>query len=258
MCCNRCVHGAQEYCVHDERATLCLFQLAVVRLADLFTYCDVVTRDQPGEAGQRRAKSAHGRQRVLEKKNIKVPWPARMRPAKRSRTILRTGVAVTFLSWQILRAWEQPPGRVGFANSLLEGFKSNFVSLEGDFVKNRYVEMLGLHALAIGTLFRLPYVILDLFRTHHGFFHTYKSFLLLAAAACAGTWLSFSLRRVTLGFTDLANLEEDRLAPTMRLLFVIGLTWVIALFIAARIIDFKIGEVPPQRFPGQCRHRQSK
>jgi hypothetical protein len=144
----------------------------------------------------------------------------------------------------IARMGTAAPGRVRFANSLLEGFKSDFVSLEGDFVKNRYVEKLGTHALAIGTLFWLPYVVLDLFRVHHGFFHTYKSFLLLAAAACAGTWLSFSLRRVTLGFADLANLEEDRLKPTMRLLFVIGLTWVIALFIAARIIDFKIGEVP--------------
>jgi hypothetical protein len=135
-----------------------------------------------------------------------------------------------------------PHPSVPYANSLLDLFKNDFVTLECDFVKNRYVTILGLHALGIGFLFLLPYIVLE-HRVHHGFFHSYKSFLILAAAACAGTWLSFSLRRVTLGFTDLANLEEDRLKPTSRLLFVIGLTWVIALFIATKIIDFKIGGV---------------
>jgi hypothetical protein len=133
---------------------------------------------------------------------------------------------------------------VRYANSLLDAFKNDFVSFECDSVKNRYVTLLGLHALVIGLLFLLPYIVLEQYGAHHGFFHSYKSFLLLAVAACAGTWLSFSLRRVTLGFSDLANLEEDRLRPAGRLLFVIGLTWVIALFIAVRIIDFKIGEVP--------------
>ena len=133
--------------------------------------------------------------------------------------------------------------RVRFANSLLEGFKSDFVSSECHFVKNQYVEMLGRHALTIGLALGVSYIIVEMIGTHHGFFHEYKAFLLMAAADCAGTWLSFSLRRVTLGFTDLANLEEDLLKPTTRLLFVIGLTWVMALFIATKIIDFRIGEV---------------
>jgi hypothetical protein len=37
-----------------------------------------------------------------------------------------------------------------------------------------------------------------------------------------GTWLSFSIRRVELGFDDLANLENDRLNPGLRILFIVA------------------------------------
>jgi len=104
--------------------------------------------------------------------------------------------------------------------------------------------VLGRHALVIGGFFLLVYGLADIFGVRHGCLHTYRSFLAMGAAACAGTWLSFSLRRVTLGFTDLANLDEDRLKPAMRLLFVVGLTWVIGVFLINNLVDFRIGNVP--------------
>jgi len=68
-------------------------------------------------------------------------------------------------------------------------------------------------------------------------------FLVLAAAACAGTWLSFLLRRVTLSFADLENVDEDRLNPVIRVLFVVGLTCIIGAFIATDFIQSNIAGV---------------
>jgi hypothetical protein len=140
------------------------------------------------------------------------------------------------------------PDRVRFANSLLEGFKSNFVSLEGEFVKNRYAQQLGWKALMIGGIFLVGYFLVSFVPSiPHNWqslvqpFQTYRSFLAMAAAACMGTWISFLLRRVTLDFADLANPEEDRVAPLIRLFFVIGLTWVIGAFIATDLFEIKIG-----------------
>jgi hypothetical protein len=138
---------------------------------------------------------------------------------------------------------------VRFANALLQGFKDEFVSREADAVKNRYVGQLGRQALIIGGGFTFAYILLAYVLTP--FFPkvnitpdaaaTYGSFLAMAGAACGGTWLSFSLRRVVLGFSDLANLEEDQLNPTGRLLFVVGLTWVIGLFLVSGIINISFG-----------------
>jgi hypothetical protein len=134
-------------------------------------------------------------------------------------------------------------GRVRLATLMLESFKSDFVSREGQSVKNRYVEELLWWSLGIGVPFTIAY---GGVRVWHpgGILEHYKSFLMMAAGSCAGTWLSFSIRKVVLGFSDLAMLEDDRLRPPMRLLFVVGLTTVIGVFLALQLIDVQLG---PQR-----------
>jgi hypothetical protein len=57
-----------------------------------------------------------------------------------------------------------------------------------------------------------------------GWWYDDKAFLIAAAGAAIGTWLSFSIRRVELSFSQLAILEEDVLDPSVRIVFVIGLT----------------------------------
>ncbi len=56
-----------------------------------------------------------------------------------------------------------------------------------------------------------------------------------------GAWLSFSIRKPTLGFDDLAVIEQDRLEPWVRLLFVAGLTLIVGLFFATGLIHIKAG-----------------
>lgn len=150
--------------------------------------------------------------------------------------------------------------RVPFSNALLDGFKNTFVSMEGEYVKNNYAKKLGEVAFVIGAFFLLIYFLVPAFpksiptvlppplqalplESIQQPLQTYRSFLVLAAAACAGTWLSFLLRRVTLSFPDLENVDEDRLNPVIRVLFVVGLTWVIGAFIATDFIQFNIAGV---------------
>ena len=172
------------------------------------------------------------------------PSPLRSSAAIQSeRVALRRNDYVRRLA-DIAREGLRVGGNVRFANSLLHGFQEEFVSREADSVKNRYVGHLGRQALLIGSGFLFPYLVIAFCLYMNWLDNKYVymyNFLIMALAACAGTWLSFSLRRVVLGFFDLANLEEDRLSPTGRLLFVVGLTWVIGLFLANGIIDIKIG-----------------
>jgi hypothetical protein len=49
-----------------------------------------------------------------------------------------------------------------------------------------------------------------------GWWYDDKAFLIAAAGAAIGTWLSFSIRRVELSFSQLAILEEDVLDPSVR------------------------------------------
>jgi hypothetical protein len=70
-----------------------------------------------------------------------------------------------------------------------------------------------------------------------------RNFHLLAAGTAVGTWLSFSLRRQELAFADLAVLEPDRLDPPARVVFMIGLSGLIALLLFSGAITAGVGSV---------------
>ncbi|HTV38430.1 MAG TPA: hypothetical protein VMF12_18525 [Xanthobacteraceae bacterium] len=131
--------------------------------------------------------------------------------------------------------------QAAFAALALDGFKAEFVAREAGIVKNNYVLRLGLHAL----LALLVAVVVYAIASHMpgtSMFRLRNVFVLLAGAA-VGTWLSFSIRRVELGFNDLANLENDRLNPGLRVLFVIALTAVVGLLLWTKAVTFGIGEL---------------
>ena len=142
--------------------------------------------------------------------------------------------------WNIARIATHRDG-VHFATLALSGFRDEFVALEADAVKNKYMRILGHRALgcaaiggALWWLTSRPYFAKE--------YADLGSFFLLAVGASCGTWLSFAIRRVQLSFFDLALLEEDRMAPLARIIFVIGLTWIIGAFLSLNIISIEIGE----------------
>ena len=76
-----------------------------------------------------------------------------------------------------------------------------------------------------------------------GWWYDHKAFLIAAAGAAIGTWLSFSIRRVELSFSQLAILEEDVLDPSVRIVFVIGLALTACLLFWTGVLNIQIGEL---------------
>jgi hypothetical protein len=144
----------------------------------------------------------------------------------------------------------------------LDAFREDFVSREASAVKNQYVRKLGARAAAFAIVFFifylgtwavasnpgtgiLAYLMPTLAPSIHSslFGDPLAQLFLLGIGASIGTWLSFSLRRPILHFDDLAVLEEDRLNPTARILFVVGLTLVVGLLLYTKLVAVKIGDI---------------
>jgi hypothetical protein len=141
-------------------------------------------------------------------------------------------------------------GRLGLQHShielaklALEGFRAEFVAQEAGRIKNTYLSSLGAAAGLVAILLFLGYALISCCADKTGFFYLHKIFLIAAGGAAIGTWLSFSIRRVTLGFDDLSILEEDFLDPSLRILFVIALTVVVFLLFWTGAMNIEIGNL---------------
>lgn len=140
-------------------------------------------------------------------------------------------------------------GQTQFADLGIAQLKREFVIKEGGAIKNTYARSLGawavLMSLMLVVLFYSPKIKLGDISpsTEVPLLGINKNFYLLLAGSCMGTWLSFSIRRVTLAFEDLASLEEDGLDPPLRLLFVIVLTTIIGLIILTGTGEITVGDL---------------
>jgi hypothetical protein len=128
-----------------------------------------------------------------------------------------------------------------FADFALAGFKEEFVAREAGAIKNNYVRRLGLHALFATAIAVIAYLLVIFFVPTDWIPWRFRNFLLLAAGAAVGTWLSFSIRRQILSFSDLATLEEDRLNPGLRILFMVALTTVVGLLLWTHAVTIVVG-----------------
>ncbi len=134
------------------------------------------------------------------------------------------------------------------ATKSLESFREEFVANEAGAVKNRYLWRLGVRCLAMSVLASLAYVYASSLGETH-IIYRFRNFFILVAGAGVGTWLSFALRRVIVTFLDLAALEEDRLDPTLRVLFITALTSIVGLFIWTGAISLGVGKFTTAAFP---------
>jgi hypothetical protein len=127
-----------------------------------------------------------------------------------------------------------------FAQLALEGLQNEFVSREAGIVKNSYVARLGLAATVAVFLGVCGYIASGAV-PETWIPYRFREFFLLACGSAVGTWLSFSIRRVQLNFSDLATLEEDRLNPSLRIIFMIALTSVVGLLLWTHAVVIEIG-----------------
>ena len=146
---------------------------------------------------------------------------------------------------------------VAYANNRLVGFKDIFVAREGDAVMARHVKRLALICFSAALGWLMFGALLGPWITQYFFFnytmsdkYLIRNFSLAACSACVGTWVSFALRKPSLAFPDLANVDDDMLRPAARVAFVICLTLFLALFLEANFVhlDFnsikiKVGDV---------------
>ena len=124
----------------------------------------------------------------------------------------------------------------------LKELQDEIVTRETGEVKNGYIRRLGLWALGFG----LPAIGFYLYCRYWYWpglpeLHRFREFISMLVGSFLGTWLSFSIRRVRLSFWDLARLEEDALDPSIRLVFVAGLTVVVGLLLATKAVVVTIG-----------------
>jgi hypothetical protein len=131
----------------------------------------------------------------------------------------------------------------------LAQLQDQVVAAEGANVKNRYMKQLGLRALALG----LPALVAALTLRCFGLLPGIEAFLYVWAAAMAGVWLSFGSRKTVLGFFDLHILEEDRLEPTLRLVFAGFLAIIVGLLFSAKMATVSIGELDLSGFESDVR-----
>jgi hypothetical protein len=130
------------------------------------------------------------------------------------------------------------------ANLALAGLKAEFVAQQAGRIKNAYIRSLGKACGIASVLCLLLYAAIENEFVFTGEFWTqHKMFLVAAAGASIGTWLSFSIRRVTLTFEDLGILEEDLLDPSVRVIFVIALTMTACLLFWTKAMNIEIGNL---------------
>ncbi len=129
------------------------------------------------------------------------------------------------------------------ATLALNEMRNEFVAQQAGRIKNAYVRSLGGAAAVIAAPLLLWYAGIVNSTPAAGWWYEHRMFLLAAAGAAIGTWLSFSIRRVQLSFADLAILEEDLLDPSVRVIFVVGLTMIACLLFWTGVMNIEIGNL---------------
>jgi hypothetical protein len=124
----------------------------------------------------------------------------------------------------------------------LDQLRAEFTAQQAGRIKNIYVRSLGAAAVAAAAPLLLLYAFIIQY-VRIGWWYDHKAFLIAAAGAAIGTWLSFSVRRVNLSFSDLGILEEDLLDPSVRIIFVIALTLTACLLFWTGVMNIQIGDL---------------
>ncbi|NFT58433.1 hypothetical protein FDF33_14810 [Clostridium botulinum] len=118
----------------------------------------------------------------------------------------------------------------------LDSLKEEIVINEGGRIKNSYMIYLGIVALAI---ILIGTVLVWIFNRYK--FYLFNKYIFVFQGSMIGAWISFGARKVELKFEELSIIENDRLNPIIRLIFIGISSVVLLLFINSEIITFSVG-----------------
>lgn len=135
-----------------------------------------------------------------------------------------------------------PDASPAVAIDALRALEADIVEREAGPIKNQYMRKLGGWALGFGSAGMAAYLLCQHFPSvPFEEFYRYRTVFLVWAGSMAGAWASFASRKVTLSFSDLVALEEDRIEPQLRLLFTGTLTIILALVFVTGVADVEVG-----------------
>jgi hypothetical protein len=127
--------------------------------------------------------------------------------------------------------------------------KSEIIDKKSAEVKNTYFKVLGIQAIKIGFLPLIAALSIKLLHYYYPSVDALKglsefaNFLFLWCGCMLGVWISFGTRKTVLTFEELTTIEEDRLEPTMRLLFIGAIAMFFSLLFYKKAISFNFGSI---------------
>lgn len=123
--------------------------------------------------------------------------------------------------------------------------KNELVEKEGGKIKNKYLKELGKKIFMLETVL-IPITIV--FKCLSPLLSTFTPFFFLLIGCFPGVWLSFGVRKTNIKFEELHILEEDRLEPSIRLIFTGLLAIFIGLIYDLGIISINVGKISVELF----------
>jgi hypothetical protein len=135
-----------------------------------------------------------------------------------------------------------PGANTASAAARLKAFEESFVERESGVVKNTYMVSLGMAAIIGASIIISLCIFQFLLKQYFNFDPSIPGrYFYALVGACVGTWLSFCMRRVELDFYSLAKLEDDRVSPGLRLIFVIFLTLTLSFMLDSGFATISVG-----------------
>lgn len=131
----------------------------------------------------------------------------------------------------------------------LAQLKLEIIDKKSGEIKNTYFKQLGIKAIKLGVL---PFILSLGFKGYYYFqtsnevlesLNIFTNFLLVWSSCLFGVWLSFGTRKTILSFEELTTIEQDRLEPYLKLIFISSIALVFSLLFYKKVIIIEFGSI---------------
>lgn len=130
-----------------------------------------------------------------------------------------------------------PSAQPVLALGALQALKLEVVTNEGSRIKNSYMLKLGRYAMYLTVACISLIIIIKCFNLNNSLLKYLYAFI----GTMPGAWISFGVRKVDLSFEELSIIENDKVYPFIRLLFIGLSTIILVLFIDVGVMSISFG-----------------